>query len=472
MLLVVVVVCWVYLLFLLLPLLIQRLTTLAFAIHILFTQQIALALPFTIQLNGNITAFDGLLVINSTLLTLELFMVGLAIVVVSLIGVGQQLVYNNTYGYLWLLANVIGIVYILASKDWLITIAAGEVFNLSLYLLAGVIGLQYFLLSALATTLLILGCVIIYAFSGTLHYEGIIIIIAFVNVTLHYGSAINLLIVAMLLKLGVAPIHNWAPDLYSSLYLPVTFWFALLPKLAILGVLLQIPITLAPFKVDPFKVDAEIEGQLLLSTAILLGFVVGSIGLMGQWQIGRFLAYSAIVHLGYFLLALANGRTSYIFYAFIYGITVLNLFIAVHVMQSRLTVKQPFNLFLILTPHFAQQFRLPFAVSLFSLASIPPFAGFYAKLTVLAEGIAFLHWIAIFAVLASTLSAANYLSLSLSNILDLSFGPSVFKRSDSAAAAVSFGKLRISSPTITLILATTRSFSLFTLMPTELFSLP
>lgn len=200
MLLVVVVVCWVYLLFLLLPLLIQRLTTLAFAIHILFTQQIALALPFTIQLNGNITAFDGLLVINSTLLTLELFMVGLAIVVVSLIGVGQQLVYNNTYGYLWLLANVIGIVYILASKDWLITIAAGEVFNLSLYLLAGVIGLQYFLLSALATTLLILGCVIIYAFSGTLHYEGIIIIIAFVNVTLHYGSAINLLIVYLLLR--------------------------------------------------------------------------------------------------------------------------------------------------------------------------------------------------------------------------------------------------------------------------------
>jgi NADH-quinone oxidoreductase subunit N len=177
-------------------------------------------------------------------------MVGLAIVVVSLIGVGQQLVYNNTYGYLWLLANVIGIVYILASKDWLITIAAGEVFNLSLYLLAGVIGLQYFLLSALATTLLILGCVIIYAFSGTLHYEGIIIIIAFVNVTLHYGSAINLLIVAMLLKLGVAPIHNWAPDLYSSLYLPVTFWFALLPKLAILGVLLQIPITLAPLMVS------------------------------------------------------------------------------------------------------------------------------------------------------------------------------------------------------------------------------
>src|SRR5688500_16062691 len=96
------------------PLFIKRLTTLAFAIYILFTQQILIA----ISNNYNLTALDGLVVINSTLLTLELFMAVLAIIVVSsLIGVG-----HSSYGYLWLLANVIGIGYLLASKDWLITI--------------------------------------------------------------------------------------------------------------------------------------------------------------------------------------------------------------------------------------------------------------------------------------------------------------------------------------------------------------
>lgn len=437
----------IYPLFLLLgavPRFIQRLATLAFSIHILFLQQLLIT-------DANFIALDGLIIYNSTLVTLELFIVVVAIVVVSsLIGIG-----HSSYDYLWLVANVIGIGYLLASKDWLVTIAAGEVFNLSLYLLAGVIGLQYFLLSALATTLLIFGVAIMYALTGTTHYEGIILLVSYLNSTWTGESAMNLVIFSMLLKLGIAPLHNWATDLYSILALSMTFWFAILPKLAIFGLLLQIPIS----------ITAIASSNIMMSSAILLGFVVGSIGLMGQWQIGRFMAYSAIVHFSYFLLAfIANGRTAFIFYALIYAITVLNLFIVLHVMQSRITTKQPSNLFLIRTESLIRnRYLLPFAVSLFSLAAIPPLAGFYAKLLVLASGI---HWIAIVAILASTLSAANYLSLGC-NVIGFQQYARITK-DQLYFYPMSFAII-ISSPTITLLLAT---FDFSLLPPLTLFLSP
>jgi NADH:ubiquinone oxidoreductase subunit 2 (subunit N) len=97
-----------------------------------------------------------------------------------------------------------------------------------------------------------------------------------------------LITLAMLLKLGVAPMHNWAPDLYGSLPLPVAFWFAIVPKLAIFTLLLQLPI---------------LRYASLNLTFSALSFLVGAIGLTGQWQVGRFLAYSAIVHFGYLCLS-------------------------------------------------------------------------------------------------------------------------------------------------------------------------
>ena len=363
--------------------------------------ELALALQFYFVIAGHpsyqaaLALWDGLLIINGLLLTLELFLLGLAIVIIAGQWQGQPL---NT---LLLMANVMGIVYLLASKDWLATVAAWELFNLALYLVAGFRGLQYFLVSALATTFLLLGVAMIYALTGTTHYEGLQTL-SNVNVNL----ALGFIATAFLVKLGAAPFHSWAPDLYSGLALPVTLWFALLPKLAILGVLWSLAIN--------SLIQVAYPGYLSL-----LCFLVGSVGLAGQWQIGRFIAYSAVVHVGYFLLAYGNlAFASYIFYAFIYALTVLNLFL---VICSGSAVRGGrYNFQFLTRTRSNRALAVAFAISAFSLAAIPPLAGFYAKLTILAEE---LHPLAILAVLASTLSAANYLTLVLLAILDLKVEP-------------------------------------------------
>ena len=153
----------------------------------------------------------------------------------------------------------------------------------------------------------------------------------------------------------------------------------------------------------------------------LLCFLVGSVGLAGQWQMGRFLAYSAIVHVAYFLLAYGNlAFTSYLFYAFIYGLTVLNLLIVIGHGSKGVVRGGRYNFQFMTRTRANRALALAFAVSLFSLAAIPPLAGFFAKLTILAEEV---HCLAILAVLASTLSAANYLTLVLLAILDLKVEP-------------------------------------------------
>lgn len=364
--------------------------------------ELALALQFYFIIAGHpsyqaaLALWDGLLIINGLLLTLELFLLGLAIVIIAGQWQGQPL---NT---LMLMANVMGIVYLLASKDWLATVAAWELFNLALYLVAGFRGLQYFLVSALATTFLLLGAAMIYALTGTTHHEGLQTL-SNVNVNL----ALGFMATAFLVKLGAAPFHGWAPDLYSGLALPVTLWFALLPKLAIIGVLWSLSAN-----------DRLIAYPGYLS---LLCFLVGSVGLAGQWQMGRFLAYSAIVHVAYFLLAYGNlAFTSYLFYAFIYALTVLNLLIVIGGGSKGAVRGGRYNFQFLTRTRANRALALAFAVSLFSLAAIPPLAGFFAKLTILAEEV---HCLAILAVLASTLSAANYLTLVLLAILDLKVEP-------------------------------------------------
>ena len=386
----VVILVWVYLVLLLSSgaKLIIRVTDLALALQLDFliagypTYLAALAL------------WDGLLLINGLLLTLELFLLGLALVIVNGQWQGQPL---NT---LMLVANLMGVVYLLASKDWLSTVAAWELFNLALYLVAGFRGLQYFLVSALATTFLLWGAALIYAQTGTTHHEGL----QMVGVTLKVN--LGFMATAFLVKLGAAPFHGWAPDLYSGLALPVTLWFALLPKLAILGVLWSLAIN--------SLIQVAYPGYLSL-----LCFLVGSVGLAGQWQIGRFIAYSAVVHVAYFLLAYGNlAFASYIFYAFIYALTVLNLFL---VICSGSAVRGGrYNFQFLTRTRSNRALAVAFAISAFSLAAIPPLAGFYAKLTILAEE---LHPLAILAVLASTLSAAHYLTLVLLAILDLKVEP-------------------------------------------------
>lgn len=379
-----------------------------------------------IHWHGDIVFMDGLCHINPLILVGEVYLMGLIIAIIHL----QSLYSKRPELYLLVLSNVIGQIYLISSNDFTITICAWELFNLSLYQLASIncesersqsAAIKYFLLSALTTTFLLLAVALLYAYTGSTHYDSISLSQAVSPDSWPYYLPLGQMMVTFLFKLGAAPFHQWVPDLYDGVPTPITAWMTHIPKIAVL--IFQISIY-------PLGILTNLEPLLLLAGS--LSMIIGSIGLGGQYRIKRFLAYSAISHLGFQILAQYSMQLdSYMYYIFIYGITSQNIFSIQLVMG---TLNREVQLISQLSGLWSrnQALSLAFSMSLFSQAGIPPLAGFFAKLMVIQ---AYLNIgnlaIAMCAIQASVISAANYLQIiKVSNLdLALSATPIVVPRS-------------------------------------------
>lgn len=393
----------VYLVFLLLPGALNSLVT-RFKTH--FVSRVSLQVICSSVLflldclssSGNYLSqcmMDGLCKVTYNLLIYELLLLLVGFGILFIQGVYSK---GPELGLISL-PNLIGIVSQLVSNDWLVTVTGWEQFNLSIYLLVSMNGysscqgatIKYFLVSALTTTFIQLAVALLYALTGTSHYDGLTISIIMDRdkgiVNLEY------LLIPLFFKLGAAPLHNWAPDLYDSLCFPLVLWIILIPKLAVLGQLMDI-------------YDQQSNTSIGIVGIISL---VGSLGLSSQWRLKRFLAYSAISNLGFILLTLGTFKLdSYLYYITIYAITLIIL----GTLGRSFGISGLFNLPL----------SLGWALSLFSLAGIPPLAGFYAKFLVLYSYLNLTlvnGGIGIIIIIFSALSAANYLSLVKVALFDL-----------------------------------------------------
>lgn len=300
------------------------------------------------------------------------------------------------------LPNLIGIVSLLYSNDWLVTVTGWEQFNLSLYLLVSMNGYQgalsasikYFIVSALTTTFILLAVALVYALTGTSHYDNIVLSLV-MDYDRHVVVNLEYLLVTLQFKLGAAPLHNWAPDLYDSLCFPLVLWIIIIPKLAVLGQLMQI-------YDQQSKTSIGIVGIGVIS-------LIGSVGLSSQWRLKRYLAYSAISNLGFVLLTLGTLQLdSYLYYITIYAITLV-------ILGTLSSIG--------IGPLLPLPLSQSWAFSLLSLAGIPPLAGFYAKYLVLSSylNLDYYYMPIVIGVIIifSALSAANYLSLVKVTLLDL-----------------------------------------------------
>nr|NP_150314.1 NADH dehydrogenase subunit 2 [Spizellomyces punctatus]AAK84243.1 NADH dehydrogenase subunit 2 [Spizellomyces punctatus] len=382
----------------------SRVTTLVLVIYLLFI------IDSLYHWQGDVVFLDGLCKINASILTSEIYLLVLILAIVHL----QAIYSRRPEFYLIILSNIIGLVYMISSNDWVITVTAWELFNLSLYLLVSInssseaalsAAIKYFLLSALTTTFLLLSVALLYALTGSTHYDHISLSLSMLDGNDLVQWPLLLMVITFLFKLGAAPFYNWAPDLYDAVPTTTTAWMTHIPKLAVLAFLMQIYHLLQPM-------------ELIFILAGVASLIVGSIGLGSQWRIKRFLAYSAISHLGFLLLALASLQfDSYMLYLIIYGLTSVNLFaILLAIGQAHWSGSNQREVLLIsqLAGLFKsnQPLALAWSLSLFSLAGIPPLSGFYAKLSVLQAYLNLgYYWIAIIAILASVVSAANYLYL-------------------------------------------------------------
>ncbi len=381
-----------------------------------------------------IVYFDGLCQINEMVLISEIYLLGLAFMMMLILGkVGE--IQSEIYQIF--MTNLIGLSFQLNSHDLIVTVISWEVLNLSQYLLVTMqihnqgasqaAGLKYFQQSAQTTAFQLMGITLIYGMTGStqMDIQKTQFTYLFNDSSSKFSTQFPFLQILMTLtfKLGAAPFHQWAPDLYDAIPTSITMWISILPKLA----LLILAGTQFSFLLEPLM-----EKNLLIFTG-LSSLIIGSISLGSQFKMKRFLAYSSISHLGLLLLILGsttNSLDSYFYYIFIYGLTAFLIFMILLTIQSNiLNTKEDLHFIKQLSGLFQLNPALTYSliISLFSLAGIPPLAGFFAKLQILQSLLSESSiYLSLIVILASAISTANYLSVIKISYLDHPLYPIYF----------------------------------------------
>ncbi|MDJ0894470.1 MAG: NADH-quinone oxidoreductase subunit NuoN [Alphaproteobacteria bacterium] len=324
----------------------------------------------------------------------------------------------NRFEYpILLLLATLGMLMMVSANDLMSLYMGLEMQSLSLYVVAAFkrdtqrsteAGLKYFVLGALSSGLLLYGASLVYGFSGTTSFEGIARLLA-AEGPAPVGLVIGLVFVVagLAFKVSAVPFHMWTPDVYEGAPTPITAFFAAAPKIAAMALFLRVMI-------GPFGGLVE-QWQQVIVFVSLASMVLGALAALVQRNIKRLMAYSSIGHMGYALVGLAAGTetgvTGVILYMTIYMFMNVGTFACILCMrrQDRM-VEQIDDL-----AGLAQtqpRLALAMAIFMFSMAGIPPLAGFFGKFFVFRAAIdAGLVGLAVVGVLASVVGAFYYLRI-------------------------------------------------------------
>jgi NADH-quinone oxidoreductase subunit N len=270
-------------------------------------------------------------------------------------------------------------------------------------------GLKYFVLGALASGLLLYGCSLVYGFTGTLSFDGLAQTLRAADGGISAGVLVGIVFIAagLAFKMAAVPFHMWTPDVYEGAPTPVTAFIAAAPKVAAIGLALRV-------LYQPFEQWALDWQQIVVFIAIA-SMLLGSFAAIGQSNIKRLLAYSGIGHIGFALVGFAAGTQegvySVLVYMTIYMIMTIGAFGVVLAMRRHghpvegiddlagLGRNQPL-------------LAASLAIFMFSMAGIPPLAGFFAKIYVFLAAIrADMVPLAVIGVLASVVGAYYYIRI-------------------------------------------------------------
>jgi NADH-quinone oxidoreductase subunit N len=317
------------------------------------------------------------------------------------------------YSILVLLSSV-GMMVLISATD-LITLYLGyELMSLALYVVAAShrdnlksteAGLKYFVLGALSSGMMLYGASLIYGFTGMVEFAGIATAAKTGSIGVIFG--IVFLLVGLCFKISVVPFHMWTPDVYEGAPTPVTAFFASAPKVAALAVLVRVLLTAFP--------NVTHDWQQIVTFVAIASMALGSFAAIGQKNIKRLMAYSSIGHMGFALVGLAagtaQGAQGVLIYAAIYVVMTFGSFSFILALKRNGKSFEQISDFAGLSrtnPYLA----FMFAMLLFSLAGIPPLAGFFAKFYVFLAAIqAGLYPLAVIGVLTSVVGAFYYLAI-------------------------------------------------------------
>ncbi|WFU36759.1 NADH-quinone oxidoreductase subunit NuoN [Bradyrhizobium brasilense] len=312
------------------------------------------------------------------------------------------------------LLSTLGMMVLISAGDLISLYLGLELMSLALYVVAASqrdnaksseAGLKYFVLGALSSGMLLYGASLIYGFTGTVSFAGIAAAATTGSIGIVFGLVF--LLAGLCFKVSAVPFHMWTPDVYEGAPTPVTAFFASAPKVAALAVFTRATLTAFPGIVTQWQ-------QILVFVAIA-SMALGSFAAIGQSNIKRLMAYSSIGHMGFALVGLASGTVEgaqgVLIYITIYVAMTLGSFSIILAMKRNGQALEQISDFAGLS-RTNPLLAFIFAMLLFSLAGVPPLAGFFGKWYVFVAAIkANLFTLAVIGVLTSVVGAFYYLSI-------------------------------------------------------------
>ena len=313
------------------------------------------------------------------------------------------------------LLSTLGMMLMVSANDLIALYLGLELSSLALYVIASIqrdnlksteAGLKYFVLGALSSGMLLYGASLLYGFAGTVSFAGIATAVhGHASIGVVFGLVF--LIAGFAFKISAVPFHMWTPDVYEGAPTPVTAFFASAPKMAAMAMTVRVISVAFP--------GILTQWQQIIGFLSLLSMLLGAFAAIGQSNIKRLMAYSSIGHMGFALLGLVagtqNGVQGVVIYMTIYLVMTLGTFAAILQMRRNgMAVETISDLAGLSRTNGKMAFFL--AMMMFSLAGIPPLAGFFAKFYVFAAAIeAHLYVLAVIGVLSSVVGAFYYLRI-------------------------------------------------------------
>ena len=374
-----------------------------------------LILIFSYPLNTQIYLFNDSYTIDYLSIFMKALTIlgGIFVLIVSSRYLKLFKIFHMEYSIL-ILSSILGMLVMISSNDLIVFYIGLELQSLALYVLASFnrdqiksseAGLKYFVLSALSSGLLLYGCSLIYGFSSSTNFN---IISSSLNSD-HYGLTFGIvfILVGLAFKISAVPFHMWAPDVYEGSPTSVTLFFAIIPKIAALTVFIR-------FLYIPF-INMFDQWQMIIVFLSLASMIFGAVAAIGQTNLKRLIAYSSISHMGYALAGLSTGTNegiqSSIIYISIYLVMNLAFFSCIFMMKRDKNYCENIDDLSGLSKNHPL-IALSLLIILFSLAGIPPLAGFFAKFyifkTVIEQS---MYFLAIVGLLSTVVAAFYYLRI-------------------------------------------------------------
>ena len=374
------------------------------------------ALLVALQPSGRMETFNGSFIVDGFARFLKVLALlgSAATLLMSIDYFRQKNIRRFEFGILVLLSAA-GMMVMISARDLVMLYLGLELMSLSLYVIAAIdrdnlrsteAGLKYFVLGGLSSGMLLYGASLIYGFTGTVSFTGIA---AAAKGSASIGLVFGLvfLFAGLAFKVSAVPFHMWTPDVYEGAPTPVTAFFAAAPKVAAMALFVRVALDAFPNIVPQWQ-------QIIVFISIA-SMILGAFAAIGQRNIKRLMAYSSIGHVGFALVGLSAGTPAgvqgVLVYMAIYVAMTLGTFACILAMRraggsveeiedlAGLARTQPMVAFFL-------------AALLFSLAGIPPLAGFFAKFYVFLAAIdAKLYALSVIGVVSSVVGAFYYLRI-------------------------------------------------------------